>query len=95
MVTPEEIRQLALLAKLEINEDEIEPLARQMEKIIAFTDTINSADVGDTGFDTINGLENVFRADEVLPSLPQEEILKNAESIADGCFVVRKRGGTR
>lgn len=48
MVTPEEIRQLALLAKLEINEDEIEPLARQMEKIIAFADTINSADVGDT-----------------------------------------------
>ena len=44
MVTPEEIRQLALLAKLEINEDEIEPLARQMEKIIAFADTINSAE---------------------------------------------------
>ena len=80
MVTPEEIRQLALLAKLEIRDDEIDGLTRQMERIIAFADTINSADVGDTGFDNINGLVNVLRADEVIPSLPQEDILKNAES---------------
>ena len=95
MVTPEEIRQLALLAKLEIRDDEIDGLTRQMERIIAFADTINSADVGDTGFDNINGLVNVLRADVVIPSLPQEDILKNAESAAEGCFVVRKRGAAR
>jgi len=91
MVTHEEIREIALLAKLSVPEEELDALTQEMDKIIAFADTINHAPVSDTGFDNINQLENRFRPDTVLPSWPQEEILQNAENRENGCFFVQNR----
>ncbi|MBQ4262095.1 MAG: Asp-tRNA(Asn)/Glu-tRNA(Gln) amidotransferase subunit GatC, partial [Ruminococcus sp.] len=42
-------------------------------------------------FDNINNLSNVFREDEVVPSFPAEEILKNAPEQAEQHFLVRNR----
>ena len=42
-------------------------------------------------FDNINNLSNVFREDVVVESYPTEEILANANSKADDCFLVKKR----
>lgn len=91
MVTHEEIRDLALLAKLEVPEEELDLLTQEMEKIIAFADTINHAPVPDAGPDNENRLSNVFRPDLPLPSLPQQEILKNAGNCENGYFLVQNR----
>ena len=91
MITHDEIRAIALLAKLEVPDEELDALTQEMERIIAFADTVSHAPVSDTDFDNIHHLENGFRPDTVLPSLPQEEILQNAESQENGCFFVPNR----
>ena len=61
------------------------------QDIINFADEINNAPASDEGFDNINNLSNVFREDEVIPSYPATEILKNAPEQAEDHFLVRNR----
>ncbi len=91
MVTKEEILDIALLAKLSVEEDKLDELTKEMMNIIQFADTINAFDGEVQEFDNINSLSNVFREDEVLPSYPREEILKNVGGGENGYFPVKKR----
>ena len=91
MVTREDIENIALLSKLFVDESELDALTEEMQKIVAFADTISSVQVDTGEFDNINNLSNAFRADEVRPSLPVEEILRNAPEQAEDHFLVRKR----
>lgn len=92
MVSHDDVRQIAVLSKLSIEESELDKLTSDMAEIIEFANTINNSSIsGDMDFDNINNLSNVFRKDEVLPSLPNEEILKNANDEEDGHFLIKKR----
>ena len=91
MVTHEDVLKIANLAKLSIKEEELDKLTKEMDNIIAFADTINTASDEASDFDNINNLSNAFREDVVVPSLDREQILKNAESKQDGYFLVKKR----
>ena len=91
MVTREEILKIAKLSKLSVTEEELDGLTAAMGEIIAFADTINAAGAAAGEFDNINNLQNAFREDEVLPSYPRDEILKNVDGGEDGFFPVRKR----
>lgn len=91
MITKEEIRKIALLSKLYIEEEQLESLTADMAEIIAFADTINSAFEESRDFDGVTGLKNVFREDTVVPSFPQEEILANVDGGENGYFPVKKR----
>ncbi len=92
MVTREDVENIALLSKLFVAEDELDALTADMQKIVDFADTINKADTDGVSFDNINNLSNAFREDEVLPSLPVEEILKNAPEQGNDHFLVRNKG---
>ena len=85
-MTREELENLAILSKLELKDDEVEDILKDMENIIKFANKINSAEVLDAEQGDIKGLKNVFRKDEVLKSYPQEEILKNSKTYEDGFF---------
>ena len=91
MVTREEILKIAKLSKLSVTEEELDGLTAAMGEIIAFADTINAAGAAAGEFDHINNLQNAFREDEVVPSYPRDEILKNVDGGEDGFFPVRKR----
>ncbi|MDP4120603.1 MAG: Asp-tRNA(Asn)/Glu-tRNA(Gln) amidotransferase subunit GatC [Bacillota bacterium] len=91
MITREDILNIALLAKLDVAEDELDNLTKEMSAVVAFADAVNEADIKTESFDNVNNLANVFRSDEVQPSLPNEEIIKNALDSDDGYFVVKKR----
>lgn len=90
MVTKEQILDIALLAKLNVSDEEADSLTEEMQNIIAFADTINAAADEGGDFDNINNLENRFHEDIVKQSFPQSEILKNAEN-EDGSFHVSKK----
>ncbi len=92
MVTREDVENIALLSKLFVAEDDLDALTADMQKIVDFADTINKADTDGVSFDNINNLSNAFREDEVLPSLPVEEILKNAPEQGNDHFLVRNKG---
>ena len=91
MVTREEILKIAKLSKLSVTEEELDGLTAAMGEIIAFADTITAAGAAAGEFDNINNLQNAFREDEVVPSYPRDEILKNVDGGEDGFFPVRKR----
>lgn len=85
----EELYDIAILSKLEIREDEVEDILKDMENILAFANKIDSAKVYEGDLDKINDLENVFREDIVEKSYDQDEILKNAKTKEDGFFYLK------
>lgn len=88
MITKNDIENIAILSKLFVDENNLDQLTEQMQEIVNFADEIaNAPDEGE--FDNINNLSNVFRDDEVLKSLPSEEILKNAPEQENNHFLVR------
>lgn len=91
MVTREEILKIAKLSKLSVTEEELDGLTAAMGEIIAFADTINAAGAAAGEFDNINNLQNAFREDEVVPSYPRDEILKNVDGRGRRLLPVRKR----
>ena len=90
MITREDVENIALLSKLFVPEDEMDNLTQSMQEIVSFADTINNADVEGVEFDNINNLSNALREEVVKPSMPKEEILKNAPEQAEDHFLVRK-----
>ena len=91
MIDREEILKIAKLAKLSVSEDELDSLTADMAQILSFADTINAAGAQGEDFDSVSGLSNAFREDEVVPSYPREEILRNVNGGEDGFFYVQKR----
>lgn len=93
MIEREDILKIAHLAKLSVDENEIEILTKDMDEIIEFANTINMAvsDVELEDFDDINNIVNAFHEDEVVKSYDRELILKNREDGLDGYFVVKRR----
>lgn len=90
-ITIREIESLAKLSKLALNDDEKTRLASEMGQIIDFANRLSSLNT-DTENPTLftSDIYNVFREDVVEPSMPAEDILKNAPAADMGCFVVPK-----
>ena len=90
-ITREDVLQIATLAKLSVDESELEKLTKDMSEMISFADTISAVSTEDSDFDNINGLVNVMREDMVEESFDRDEISRNAESQDEGYFLVKKR----
>ena len=88
-VTLKEVEQVAKLARLELSEDEKAIFARQLSAILTYMDQLKTLDTsGVAPTATVLPTDNVFREDQVRPSLPQEAALANAPDQADGFFRV-------
>lgn len=92
MITYDELKKLAALAKLSLEGEDMDALAQDISNILEFADVIAQAAVdlpeGDTEMSDWS-----FRDDILQPSFPVEDILKNAGEQQDGYYVARKRGG--
>ena len=91
MITKEEVLDIALLSKLYVPEEQLDALTKDMDSILAFADSINAAGAQVEEYENAEGLSNVFREDEVVPSYPVQEILQNVGGGENGYFPVRKR----
>ncbi len=86
-----DVRYVANLARLALTEEEIATFQGQLSQIVEYVQAIDRLDV--TGIEpTSHALPryNVFRADEVRPSLDRDTVLRNAPSSRDGQFIVPK-----
>jgi aspartyl-tRNA(Asn)/glutamyl-tRNA(Gln) amidotransferase subunit C len=90
MIQREEVLKIAKLAKLSVEDDEIEQLTLDMANIIEYADAINTVFEEGMEFDNINNIQNAFNEDIVLESYDRDEILKNREGGENGYFVVKK-----
>lgn len=86
-----DIRYIAHLARLDLSDEEQQRLGVQLGEVLGYIDKLKEADVSDVE-PMAHALPraNVFRADEVRPSLSQTEALGNAPAAANGLFVVPK-----
>jgi aspartyl-tRNA(Asn)/glutamyl-tRNA(Gln) amidotransferase subunit C len=81
MVTEHDVQHIAELADVGINKDELGTFTSQFNAILDYFDTLDMVK-GSTA--AKSELFNVLREDEVEPSLPQEDVLKNAPAQEDG-----------
>jgi len=89
-ITMQEIEHLAKLSKLALSEEEKERLTGEMQSILEFADKLSALDTAaDPTMFAAEG-RNVFRADEIRPSLPTSALLQNAPEADMECFVVPK-----
>lgn len=85
-ITPEDVRHVAKLGRLAVDESRLPALASQLESILGYIEQINEVDTaGVEPMAHAVPLHNVLREDEVTPSLPLEKTLQNAPE-TDGPF---------
>jgi aspartyl-tRNA(Asn)/glutamyl-tRNA(Gln) amidotransferase subunit C len=85
-ISPDEVRHVAKLARLAVDDARLPVLAAQLEPILHYIEQINAVDVA--GVEPVAHavpLVNVLRDDVVGPSLPLDQTLRNAPA-ADGPF---------
>ncbi len=91
---PETVRQVAALARLELDAAEAAALGRQFGRILEQFQELAALDVAgvEPMLHAAQG-ENVVREDLPAPSLPREAALSNAPAPCDGFYSVPKTVG--
>jgi aspartyl-tRNA(Asn)/glutamyl-tRNA(Gln) amidotransferase subunit C len=90
-VTKKDVEKIAELARLKFTEEELENFTPQMNEILSYMDKLNELDT-----ENVKPLShpveqtNVFREDELKPSISTEDALKNAPSKDEHHFKVPK-----
>ncbi|SER99913.1 Asp-tRNA(Asn)/Glu-tRNA(Gln) amidotransferase subunit GatC [Salipaludibacillus aurantiacus] len=88
-ITKNQVKHVAHLARLEFTEEEIEKFAFELDEIINFAEQLNELETDNVEPTShVLDVQNVLREDEVKPSLPREETLRNAPDQKDGQFKV-------
>jgi aspartyl-tRNA(Asn)/glutamyl-tRNA(Gln) amidotransferase subunit C len=90
-VTRKEVEHIAELARLQLNEAELEEYTLQLNKILEYVEKLNELDTENVKplSQPVKGV-NVFREDIVEPSVDRGEALKNAPSKNQEFFKVPK-----
>lgn len=85
------VRYVARLARIKLDENEVALFARQLDEILGYIDKLKKLDIKDIPPTShVLPLKNVFRKDEVKPSITKEMALKNAPQRKSDFFVVPK-----
>jgi aspartyl-tRNA(Asn)/glutamyl-tRNA(Gln) amidotransferase subunit C len=90
-LSPDQVRHVAKLARLEIEPKMVEKLATQLAAILGYVEQLGNVKTQDVPptYHAI-ALTNVFRQDAIHPHLPRHAALANAPAQEDGAFVVPK-----
>ncbi len=84
-----DVKHIAKLANLPVSAEEEKKFETQLGETLSYIEMLQEVDTKDVkSTNQVTGLENVFREDEVKPSLSQEEALKNAPATQNGFFKV-------
>jgi len=86
-----DIKYVANLARIALTPEEEARLGSQLGDILGYVKKLEELDVSDVEpMAHAVPLDNVLRADEVQPSISNDETLANAPKAANGLFVVPK-----
>jgi aspartyl-tRNA(Asn)/glutamyl-tRNA(Gln) amidotransferase subunit C len=90
-ISREQVEQVAMLARLELTEGEMDTFTGQMDAILAYVEKLNELDTaGIVPTAHAVPMENSFRPDEVRPSIGPENALGNAPGRVEDFFRVPK-----
>lgn len=84
-----DIEYVGRLARIDLSAEEKKKLSKQLKDILAYIEKLKELNVDKVeAMSHVLPLKNVFRQDEVKPSLPQEKALGNAPNKDQGSFSV-------
>jgi len=90
-ITAQEVQKVAELARLDLDDSQVDHLAEQLAAILEYMDKLSEVDTSDID-PTAHAIEltNAFREDAVHEHLDREKSLANAPQSEEGSFVVPK-----
>jgi aspartyl-tRNA(Asn)/glutamyl-tRNA(Gln) amidotransferase subunit C len=89
VIERDEVLHVARLARLALDEDEIEPMARELSAVLDHVAKISQLDLHDVPPTShVVEVTGGLRADEPRPSLPREVALAQAPEVSDEGFLV-------
>lgn len=89
-LTLADVKHIAHLGHLTLTDEELVQFQKQLSDTLSYVQQLEQVDtqrIEPTA--QVTGLENVFRDDDVQPSLSQEEALSNAPSTHNGFVMVK------
>jgi len=90
-ITRDDVAHLAGLARIQLDDDELDRLGRELPKILESVATVSQALEGAGDVEPMSHptpLRNVFRDDDVTPCLTPQEALSGAPASEDQRFLV-------
>ena len=89
MLSKKEVSQIGHLARIHLNDKEVEKLTKALADILGYIEKLQKLDVSSVKPTShVLPLQNVFREDKVKPSLTQSDAIKMAVSQHKGFFKV-------
>lgn len=90
-ITKDTIKYVANLARIELDDKELEQFTAQLDRILEYVHKLKDLDVSKLEPTShVLDMKNVYREDIVKKSLPVEDVLKNAPSREGNLFKVQK-----
>lgn len=86
MVDAAMVRKVAAIARLELTDQEVERMRKDLSDVLDAFAILDQAPPAEPAFQPLN-LKNVTRKDEVEPSLPRTQALMNTKNTKDGYFL--------
>ncbi|MCH7589504.1 Asp-tRNA(Asn)/Glu-tRNA(Gln) amidotransferase subunit GatC [PVC group bacterium] len=84
-----DIEYTSMLAHVQLSEKEKTLYLGQLESILKYIEKLNELDTTNVlPMDHVLDLENVFRKDEIKPSVNRDQVLDQAPKQQDGFFMV-------
>jgi aspartyl-tRNA(Asn)/glutamyl-tRNA(Gln) amidotransferase subunit C len=88
-ITVKDVEHVAVLARLELSEEDKDKYTKSLNDILEYMDMLNSANTSDVEPTAhVLPLKNVFREDRLHKCLEKELTLSNAPEEENGCFKV-------
>lgn len=90
MLSKEEVKKLALLARIALSDAEVEKYQKDLSTVLDYVDELKKVDV--SGVDEVfevTGLVNVQRDDKVVTAENHQEIFSQAPEMKDGFYKVK------
>ncbi len=86
-----EVERVAKLARIGLTPEQAAKLSVELGEIVGFVEQLQAVDIeGVAPTDQVTGLVDVWREDDVRPSMPREQLLANAPTQKDGYIVVKR-----
>ena len=90
-LSDQELKEIAYLARINVSEDSLSSLKKELEDILDLFQQLNEADTSEVNaMSHPLDLSQPTRKDEVTEENLREELLKNAPSVKSGLFLVPK-----
>ena len=87
-ITEEDAKHVALLARLELSDDEIKQTTQELSKILGIVEQLNKVDLTSIECDLQSDYPALTRLDDAKINYDREILLKNAPEPEDGFYRV-------